>query len=70
MEINEHQLYTKFIEVAHVFNKELQIVPVLYGSLGLQVIFNKKEISTHIEVSFLLNNQAGINKIANRIGEL
>ncbi len=32
------KLYNEFINIAKIFNKELDIIPLLYGSLGLEKV--------------------------------
>ncbi|MDM5155098.1 hypothetical protein QUF88_15135 [Bacillus sp. DX1.1] len=71
-EARENQLYTEFIEVAKVFNKELQIVPVLYGLLGLQVIsqinFSSEDIDILVPLEFSNERWSSLRKTMVQLG--
>lgn len=53
----EFYLYEEFISIAKVLNQQLNIVPVLYGSLGLgkvaQVDFSPQDIDILVPLIFL-----------------
>lgn len=50
-------LYDEFIYIAKTLNKELEIIPVLYGSLGLEKVtkvdFSPQDIDILIPLTFL-----------------
>ncbi|SDJ25671.1 hypothetical protein SAMN05216352_1472 [Alteribacillus bidgolensis] len=50
-------LYDEFIKIAKNFNKELDIIPVLYGSLGLEKVtgvkFSPQDIDILVPLTFL-----------------
>lgn len=51
------KLYNEFINIAKTFNKELGIIPLLYGSLGLEKVtgldFSPEDIDLLIPLIFL-----------------
>ncbi len=50
------KLYNEFINIAKIFNKELDIIPLLYGSLGLEKVtglgFSPEDIDILIPLIF------------------
>lgn len=50
------KLYNEFINIAKTFNKELDIIPLLYGSLGLEKVtgldFSPEDIDLLIPLIF------------------
>lgn len=50
------KLYNEFINIAKTFNKELDIIPLLYGSLGLEKVtgldFSPEDIDLLIPLFF------------------
>ncbi|WP_088011665.1 hypothetical protein [Gottfriedia acidiceleris] len=54
---NSEQLFNEFLRISHILNIELSIVPVLYGSLGLQKIsgleFFPQDIDILLPLEFL-----------------
>ncbi|UQZ58448.1 hypothetical protein C2H93_07655 [Bacillus subtilis] len=50
------KLYNEFINIAKTFNKELGIIPLLYGSLGLERVtgldFSPEDIDILIPLIF------------------
>jgi hypothetical protein len=55
--MHSETLYEEFIVIAQTMNKNLEIVPVLYGSLGLEKVtnvqFNPQDIDILVPVVFL-----------------
>jgi hypothetical protein len=53
----EFYLYEEFIKVSKILNQQLNIVPVLYGSLGLgkltQIDFSPQDIDILVPLTFL-----------------
>ncbi len=53
----DHELYEEFINVSNFFNRQLDIVPVLYGSLGLEKVtqmdFSPQDIDILVPLAFL-----------------
>jgi len=53
----DHDLYEEFINVSITLNKQLDIVPVLYGSLGLEKVtqldFSPQDIDILVPLAFI-----------------
>ena len=53
----EQYLYSEFLTIAAVLNDQLNVVPVLYGSLGLgkvtQLDFHPQDIDILVPLTFL-----------------
>ena len=54
---NSEQLFNEFLRISKILNSELNIVPVLFGSLGLQKItdleFSPQDIDILVPLEFL-----------------
>lgn len=54
--VRECHLYQEFLQVTKVLNERLAIVPVLYGSLGLEKVtqlnFSPQDIDILVPLSF------------------
>ncbi|MEY8820605.1 hypothetical protein AB7C35_15525 [Bacillus subtilis] len=61
------KLYNEFINIAKIFNKELDIIPLLYGSLGLEKVtglgFSPEDIDILIPLIFLEEKWGKLKKV-------
>ncbi|MBR0018649.1 hypothetical protein FE205_20525, partial [Bacillus subtilis] len=61
------KLYNEFINIAKTFNKELDIIPLLYGSLGLEKVtgldFSPEDIKLLIPLIFLEEKWEKLKKV-------
>lgn len=61
------KLYNEFINIAKTFNKELDIIPLLYGSLGLEKVtgldFSPEDIDLLIPLIFLEEKWEKLKKV-------
>ncbi|WP_425671577.1 hypothetical protein [Bacillus subtilis] len=61
------KLYNEFINIAKIFNKELDIIPLLYGSLGLEKVtgldFSPEDIDLLIPLIFLEEKWEKLKKV-------
>ncbi|MDP4525127.1 hypothetical protein [Bacillus halotolerans] len=61
------KLYNEFISIAKTFNKELDTIPLLYGSLGLEKVtgldFSPEDIDILIPLIFLEEKWGRLKKI-------
>lgn len=61
------KLYNEFINIAKTFNKELDIIPLLYGSLGLEKVtglnFSPEDIDILIPLFFLEEKWEKLKKV-------
>ncbi|AIX07532.1 MULTISPECIES: hypothetical protein [Bacillus] len=61
------KLYNEFINIAKVFNKELDIIPLLYGSLDLEKVtgldFSPEDIDLLIPLIFLEEKWEKLKKV-------
>lgn len=61
------ELYNEFISIAKTFNKELDTIPLLYGSLGLEKVtgldFSPEDIDILIPLIFLEEKWGRLKKI-------
>ncbi|GIN72799.1 hypothetical protein J14TS2_32740 [Bacillus sp. J14TS2] len=65
-------LYDEFIEIAKMMNKELNIIPVLYGSLGLEKVteieFSPQDIDILVPLTFLEEKWELLEAVLGRLG--
>ncbi len=65
-------LYDEFIKIAKTMNKELNIIPVLYGSLGLEKVtgieFSPQDIDILVPLTFLEENWELLKDVLEDIG--
>ncbi len=63
------KLYNEFINIAKTLNKELDITPLLYGSLGLEKVtglnFSPEDIDILIPLIFLEEKWKNLKKLWN-----
>ncbi|MEZ0480337.1 hypothetical protein [Planococcus sp. SSTMD024] len=68
----EQQLHKEFIRLCKSFNKELCIIPVLYGSLGLgkatKMDFSPKDIDILVPFVYLYEQWIVLKKLMERLG--
>ncbi|MCY8199190.1 hypothetical protein MOC25_05715 [Bacillus subtilis] len=66
------KLYNEFINIAKTFNKELDIIPLLYGSLGLEKVtgldFSPEDIDLLIPLIFLEEKWEKLKKVMEQHG--
>ena len=65
-------LYDEFLNIAKTLNKELDIIPVLYGSLGLQKVtkvdFSPKDIDILVPLSYLNEKWNILKTVIEKLG--
>lgn len=65
-------LFNEFIKIAHTLNKELNITPVLYGSLGLQketgINFSPQDIDILVPLIYLNEKWSILKKELEQLG--
>ncbi|MFX3674735.1 MAG: hypothetical protein ACE3JQ_09840 [Paenisporosarcina sp.] len=65
-------LYDEFINIAKALNKELDIVPILYGSLGLEKVtrldFNPQDIDILVPLIFFKEKWNMLLKVIEELG--
>ncbi|MGP4108611.1 hypothetical protein [Virgibacillus sp. L01] len=65
-------LYDEFIYIAKTLNKELDIIPVLYGSLGLETVtkvdFSPQDIDILIPLTFLEDKWDSFKIVMEQLG--
>jgi hypothetical protein len=58
--LSSKHLYYEFINISRVLNQKLSITPVLYGSLGLEIVtgldFSPQDIDILVPVRFIKND--------------
>jgi hypothetical protein len=67
-----HYLYREFLNVAKVLNQQLNVVPVLYGSLGLgkvtQLDFSPQDIDILVPLPFLKDQWQTLQQTMEQLG--
>lgn len=68
----EQYLYSEFLTIAAVLNDQLNVVPVLYGSLGLgkvtQLDFSPQDIDILVPLSFLTTQWKTLQQTLEQLG--
>ncbi|MFC5449516.1 hypothetical protein [Paenibacillus aestuarii] len=68
----DKDLFQEFLKIAGNLNNELDIVPVLYGSLGLQmksgIDFEPEDIDVLVPLKFLNEKWSNLREVVERMG--
>lgn len=68
----DYYLYKEFLTIAKLLNQQLEIVPVLYGSLGLEKVtklnFSPQDIDILIPLSFLEEKWQLLQDVMDQLG--
>lgn len=70
--LSQKNKYNEFIEVCRIINEKLGVTPVLFGSLGLEVLtssdFYADDIDVLVPEIYLNNNWGKLKKVVEKLG--